>query len=101
MEASAQHVRADHEILVGVERLARPDHVVPPARLAGLRTDPGGMRVAGKRVQDQDGVALLRVQCAIRFVGNLDRRQRGAAIQGNRVEPDDMGLHNHGGELSS
>ena len=98
--ATAQHIRTDDEILVGVERLARPDHVVPPARLAGFRTDAGGMRIAGKRVQDQDGIALLRVQRAIRLVGHLHRRQRGAAIQGNGVEPDDMGLNNHGGELS-
>ena len=99
--ASAQHVGADDEILVGVERLAGADHVVPPARLAGFVTDAGRVRVAGEGVQDQDGVALARVQLAVGFVGYFDRRERGAAIEGNRVKADDMGLDNHGGELSS
>jgi hypothetical protein len=43
------------------------------------------VRIAGKRVQDQDGIALLRVQRAIRFVGDLHRRERGAASEAGTV----------------
>jgi hypothetical protein len=39
--AAAQEVRADDEILVGVERLAGTDDIVPPAALFGQRVDSG------------------------------------------------------------
>ena len=58
--AAADHVRADDEIALGVDRLAGADHGLPPARLAGDRMHVGDMLVAGQRVADQDGVAALR-----------------------------------------
>ena len=55
--AAADHVRADDEIALGVDRLARPDHRLPPARLAGHRMHVGDVLVAGQRVADQHRVA--------------------------------------------
>ena len=62
--------------------------------------DAGGVRVAGKRVQDQDGVGLGGVQRAVGLVGHLDRRQRGAAIEGDGIEPYGVGLDDHAGRIS-
>ncbi len=40
------------------------------------------MLVAGQRVTDQDGVRLVRIEARrIGFVGDVDGRQRGAAVQ--------------------
>ncbi len=93
--ASAQHVGADDEVAVGVERLAGADHVVPPAGLAGFVADAGGVRVARESVQHQDGVGFGGVQFAISFVGDFDWRQRGAAIERDGIEPDSIGLNDH------
>ena len=93
--AAAQHVGADHEILVGVEGLAGADHVVPPAGLAGFGADAGGVGVAGEGVQHQDGVGLGGVQLAVGLVGHLHRRERGAVVQRDGVEPNSIGLNDH------
>ena len=73
--AAAEHVRADDEIAVGVDRLAGADHGLPPAGLAGDRMHVGDMLVAGERVADQDGVAALGVERAVGLVGDLERRR--------------------------
>lgn len=39
------------------------------------------MLVAGQRVADQDGVGAIRIQRAIGFIADLDRRQQRTAIQ--------------------
>ena len=93
--ASAQHVGADHEVLVGVERLAGTDHVVPPAGLAGFGADSGRVGVAGEGVQHHDGVGFRRVQFAIRLVSHLDRRERSAVIERDGVELYSIGLNDH------
>ena len=54
--ASAQDVRAQHEVFVGVEGLAGTDHVVPPSGLAALMANTGGVRIAGKGVTNEDRV---------------------------------------------
>ena len=72
--AAAEHVGADHEVAVGVDGLARPDHDIPPAGLLGaVLADAGGhVRVAGERVADQDGVGAALVERAERLVRDVD-----------------------------
>ena len=65
-------LRADDEVAVGVDRLARADHVRPPARLAGHRVAARDVLVAGQRVADEDGVGLVGVQRAVGLVGDLE-----------------------------
>ena len=79
--AAAQHVGADHEVALGVERQARPDRELPPAGLAGHRVAAGGELVAGQRVADQDGVGALGVEAAVGLVGDVDRAELGAAVE--------------------
>ena len=81
--AAADDVGADDEVLVGVEALARADHHVPPARALVVGAVPAGdVRVAGERVRDQDGVVLALAQRAVGLVGERERRQRAAALEG-------------------
>ena len=83
--AAADHVRADDEIAVGVDRLAGADHDVPPAALAGDRMDVMDMLVAGQRVTHEHGVALRRIERAVGLVGDLERREIDAGIELQRL----------------
>ena len=70
--AAAKNVGADHEVLVRVQGLARPDDDVPPAGLLLALVPACGMGVAGEGVADQHGIALLLVQLAVGLVGDID-----------------------------
>ena len=83
--AAADHVRADDEVAVGVERPAGTDHGFPPAGLAGHRVHIVDVLVAGQRVADQDGVGAIGVEFAIGLVGDLERREIDAAIELQRL----------------
>src|SRR5665213_921068 len=92
--APAEHVRADREIPVRIESLARTDHVVPPARFAFM-IDAGGMRIPRECVRDQDRVRPCRVQFAISFIGNFHGRKRRAGIERDTLEPGALAFNNH------
>jgi hypothetical protein len=79
--AAAEHVRRDDEETVGVDRLARTDHVLPPAGLAGHRLDLGDVLIPGQRMADQHGVAALGIQRAVGPVGDVELRQLGPAFE--------------------
>ena len=83
--AAADHVGADDEVAVGVERPARADHGLPPAGLAGDRMHIGDMLIAGQRMADQDGVGAIGVEFAIGLIGDLERREIDAAIEPQRL----------------
>src|SRR5713226_2465911 len=93
--AAAEHVRAQNEVLVRIKSLARPDHVVPPSRLAFM-TDAGRVGVAGKGMQDENRVRFRSVQLAISFVGDVNGRERGAIVQRYRIKSDSLRFYNHG-----
>ena len=98
--AAAEQVRGDDVVAVGVERLARPDHPVPPAEpLAGRAVAVGGAEpvpralrgrrlrdarrvgVAAERVAHQDHVVPPRRQGAVGLVGDADRVQLPPAVE--------------------
>ena len=83
--AAADHVRADDEIVVGIERPAGTDHGLPPAGLAGDRMHIGDMLIAGQRMADQNGVGAVGIELAIGLVGDLERRKIDAAIELQRL----------------
>ena len=83
--AAADHVRADDEVSVGVERTAGTDHGFPPAGLAGHRMHVGDMLIAGQRMADQNGVGAVGIEFAIGLVGDLERREIDAAIELQRL----------------
>ena len=78
--AAAEDVGADDEVAVGIEGEAGPDHEVPPAGAAILMRarDVG---IAAERVEDQDGVGLVRIEVAPRLVGDRVGRKRTPAIE--------------------
>lgn len=83
-QAAAQHVRADDEIAIGVDRLARPHHPRPPAGLAGARMGGGDMLIAGQGMAHQDRVAAIGREGAICLVADVERRQQPAAVEAQR-----------------
>ena len=89
---AAEVVDPDDEEALGVERLARPDQVVPPAqilRIVGVNT--GDVMTAGKRVTDQYGIGTCRVERAVGFESEFEPGQDGAAFQRHRfIETDPL-----------
>ena len=78
------HVRADDEVAVRVDRLAGADQGLPPAGLAGDRMGMGEILVAGERVADQHRVRARGVQGAGGLVGDLEGRELDAGIGAQR-----------------
>ena len=79
--AAAQHVGADDEEAVGVQRAARADQPVPPA--PGRVPGPGradDVAVAGERVLDEDGVAAVLVERPPRLERDPHAREDPAAL---------------------
>ncbi len=68
--APADHIRADHKIPVGVERLARTDNRIPPARLILSFMKSRNMGIAGECMADKNGIVPLPVQLPICLIGN-------------------------------
>ena len=83
--AAADHIGADDEVAVGIERAAGADHGLPPAGLAGDRMHIVDVLVAGQRMADQDGVGAVGVEFAIGLVGDLERGEIDAAIERQRL----------------
>ena len=77
--APAEHVRADHEEPVRVDRALRTDKCVPPPGLGvtWLRA-AGGMTVAGERVEHEHRVRSIGGERAPRLVGDGDRPEAAA-----------------------
>ena len=83
--AAADHIGADDEVAVGIERAAGADHGFPPAGLAGHRMHVVDVLVAGQRMADQNGVGAVGVEFAIGLVGDLERGEIDAAIERQRL----------------
>jgi hypothetical protein len=61
----------------------RSDHVVPPAGALVVFSliAPGYMGIAGKSVENEDGIGPVGVEFAERFVGQGDRAKAEAAVE--------------------
>jgi len=73
---AADHIRADHEVLVGIEGSTGAHHHIPPAGLAVALVVAGGVSVTGQGVEEKDGVRTLGIQRAVGLVGHGERRER-------------------------
>jgi hypothetical protein len=75
--AAAERVGADDEILVCIERATGADHRLPPTGLGvGGIVSSGSVRVAGERMDQQDGVIPRSIQRPIGLVDQIERGQR-------------------------
>ena len=79
--AAADHVGADDEVTLGVDRLAGTDHRLPPAGFSGHRIGACNVMVAGQRVAEQYCVAAVGVERAVGLVGDLERRKIDAGVE--------------------
>ena len=72
--AAAEQIGADHEIAVGIDRLARSDNDIPPTGIIFFVV-PGDVRIAANGVANEHGIVPRRVQLAIRLVSHCHARQ--------------------------
>ncbi|MNT39388.1 hypothetical protein D3C72_1756300 [compost metagenome] len=85
-KAGAEVVDADDEEFVGIDRLARPDHVVPPALALGLAFVAAGYMVrCVERMAHQNGVGPVGVQLAIGFESQVVIADGSATFEGERL----------------
>ena len=77
---TAKDVRADHEVALGIDGLAGPDHGIPPAGGIGgvVSRDVG---IAAERVADEDGVVAGAVELSVGFVDDGNFRQVAAELE--------------------
>ena len=96
-KAGTEVVDADDEEAVGVQRLARADHVVPPAFALGLTFIDAGHMVRGVQcMADQHRVGLVGVELAVGLVGQGVAANRCAALQRQRlVEGEELRRDKH------
>ena len=80
--ASADDIRADHKVPVGIQRLAGTDDGIPPAGLIITIMEPGNMGITGEGVADKNGIALLAVEFSVCFKRKGKRRKSLPALQG-------------------
>ena len=80
--APAEHVGAHDEEAVGVDRRAGPDRCRPTSRRRrGRARGPGGVAVAGERVQHEHRVRRVGRERAPRLVRDRHRLERAAGLE--------------------
>jgi hypothetical protein len=84
--ASAQIVHTDDEEAVRVERLARPDQVVPPTDILWIvGIGSSHVMAAGQRVANEHRIRTSGIQRTVRFVDEFEAWERRAAPQRDRL----------------
>ena len=79
-KAAAEIVHANHEKPPGIDRLARPHHVVPPAEVLGVARRHASDMVRGvQRMAHQHCIAAVGIGLAIGLVDELIVADRCAA----------------------
>ena len=80
--AGTDHIGTDDKIAIGIEKFARADDGIPPARLCVVCAQfAGQMGIAGPGVFYQDGVGCGCVEGPVGFVDEGDRREDSSAVQ--------------------
>ena len=82
---ASQEVRADNEEAIGVDRFARADQRVPPARVRGIAVVAGRVGVTRQGMADHNDVVVACGSLAICLVRHLDGRKGLARVEHERV----------------
>ena len=84
-EAGTQVVHANHKKTVGIDRLARADHGVPPALAPVLPgVHPRHMVRGIERMAHQHRIRARGIELAIGFKAQVVATDAGTALQGQR-----------------
>ena len=82
---AAEIVHSNHKKLIGINRLAGADHVVPPTDIFRIvRVMARDVVVSGQRMANQDRVGLVGIQLAVSLINQLVTRQHRAAAEDQR-----------------
>ena len=83
----AGKIRADDKVFFEIDAFAVADQAIPPAGLLvfGVGVLSRRVRARGERVADEDGVRLVGVQLAERFVDDRERRDARAVNEAKAV----------------
>jgi hypothetical protein len=92
---TAEVVRADDEIFVGIDGFAGPDHGFPPAFVhfwlpkfadaIDARIEAHGVMGAGQGVEEENRIRAVGIERSPSFVGERDSRQLSAVAQLHRL----------------
>ena len=83
--ATAEKIRADDEVFVGVDELPRSDHHIPPTGFAVIgAVIAGHMSIPAECVADQNSIVLLLIELAIGLVCDINRPKILAALKAQR-----------------
>ena len=83
--AAADDIGAQHEIAVGIDRLAGADHGLPPAGLAGDGVQIRDVLIACQGMAHHHEIRLLGIERAVGLIGDAERCERGPAIERQRL----------------
>ena len=83
--AAAEYIGANDKITVGVDHLARTDHLFPPAALAGHGVFARNEVIARQCMADQYGIGPVRVELAPGLIGDIDALKLDPVIQTQRL----------------
>ncbi len=79
--AATQNICANDEVAIRINWQTLPHQAPPPAGPARHRVLRRYILIHRQRVADEDDVRFIRVHPPIGFIGDVDRRERGAAVQ--------------------
>ena len=68
---ASEYVGADYKETIGVDRLSRPDHDLPPPRFI-VSIMPRDMGISAERMADQNGISSAGIERSVCLVTNRD-----------------------------
>ena len=85
--ATAQDIGADDMKTLGIQRLTRAHHVLPPAAAPADRMRPEDELIARQGMTHENRVGFIVIEDAVGLIGGGERAQFGPRIKAQRLVP--------------